>query len=366
MLQKIEIKNFQSLVEARLELAGFNCVVGDSNSGKSAFIRALHAIVSARTGNDFITVGATETFVQLEFAKESLIRWNKTQTGGSYVVIKEQVVSKYTKYGHSCPAEVSEALQLGSIDVDETLSFEPNFIQQMDGLFLLSEKGSAAAKILSTVTNANSLLLAVRKANTLAKHSQTKAKVYEEELDKAKKELAGFDNLQGIKARLAEASHATRACIVRSTEIDRLVEQSEKLAELQKAITARAADITKFARFVDLSDRVDELRARFAGLKQLEAIRDAYKEIIQRQAAIEAKISFRDRAGTILDRAGHFRTQALWLRDLEQLAEDYCVVVDAAGRLAKHRLAAQGELDMCNSRLAAFENCPLCGKPMNA
>ena len=236
----------------------------------------------------------------------------------------------------------------------------------MDGLFLLSEKGSAAAKILSTVTNANSLLLAVRKANTLAKNSQTKAKVYEEELGKAKEGLAKFDNLQTIKSALGDSLHAIRACTVRSTEIDTLVGQGEKLAELQKAITARAVDITKFVKFIALSDHVDNLRARFAGLSQLEAIRDAYKENIQRQVEVEGKIIKLWKALTILDKAGHFRTQALELGELEEVFLKLGTVLGVVGQTGVSTEVWQAALEGVDKQLAAFENCPLCGKPMNA
>ena len=44
-LETLEISNFQSVEKADIQLGGFTVIVGPSNSGKSALLRALRAVV---------------------------------------------------------------------------------------------------------------------------------------------------------------------------------------------------------------------------------------------------------------------------------------------------------------------------------
>ena len=58
MIERVHIQGFQSLADVDLELGGFTVIQGKSNSGKSAFIRALRAVVT-NAGNVALTNKAT-------------------------------------------------------------------------------------------------------------------------------------------------------------------------------------------------------------------------------------------------------------------------------------------------------------------
>jgi len=64
---QVSLKNFQSIERSRLECSGITCIVGSNNSGKTAHIRSLRALVLNQSGDDFVRAGAESFFVGLRF-----------------------------------------------------------------------------------------------------------------------------------------------------------------------------------------------------------------------------------------------------------------------------------------------------------
>lgn len=70
-----EVENFESFANARVELADINVVVGKNNSGKSAFIRALHILQqSGPISNEDMRFGETRGKIAYTLVGENLQR----------------------------------------------------------------------------------------------------------------------------------------------------------------------------------------------------------------------------------------------------------------------------------------------------
>ena len=54
---EVEIQNFQSIDKVAFKIEGFTVLVGRSNIGKSALIRAIHCALTGASGTDFVRHG---------------------------------------------------------------------------------------------------------------------------------------------------------------------------------------------------------------------------------------------------------------------------------------------------------------------
>ena len=83
MISQLTVENFQSIEKATLDLSAVNLVVGRNYSGKSALaIRALYALATNRSGDDFIQQGAKQARVSLVLDDGQEITWTKAKGKG--------------------------------------------------------------------------------------------------------------------------------------------------------------------------------------------------------------------------------------------------------------------------------------------
>lgn len=95
---KVTIENFQSISKCELEFTqGINIIVGQSNSGKSAILRAVKGAVLNTSGSQKYIKNGTKGFkVGIEYQGNS-IEWSRTSKSPEYVINGE----KYAKTGSS-------------------------------------------------------------------------------------------------------------------------------------------------------------------------------------------------------------------------------------------------------------------------
>lgn len=95
---KVHIENFQSISEADLEFKqGINIIVGQSNSGKSAILRAIKGAILNPSGSQRYIKNGTKKFqVNLDYEGNS-IEWSREGQSPVYTINGEQ----YQKVGNS-------------------------------------------------------------------------------------------------------------------------------------------------------------------------------------------------------------------------------------------------------------------------
>ena len=361
MIETVSIENFQSLKKAHLVFGTFNCIIGPSDSGKSAFIRALRACMSARRSFDFATFGCDHVTVGVGFSDRTAIIWRRTKSSGKYSIRHEGKTLEFSKYGHSCPQEVTDIAKLGSIAVDEQVSFNPNFSSQFDSLFLISERGSVIAKILSTVTNANNLLLAVREANLVAGKRATELKVFEEQVVEFDEQIQGLDWLGETGKQIEAVQQALDKAAEKYRFIERLRDHQGKLAQEQLKITECNAEIAVIQNVLDLCDKalVCEEKARaLTVLKKLHG--NTLRRTKQYEAALTG-LEITAKQIDIIDKCGEGQERLAELQTLQRLEgradENYCLHRDALQDC--QRIGC--EIGVVADEMEEFDNCPLCG-----
>jgi len=210
MIRKIRIEGYQSLKSVEVELGHFTVILGESNVGKSALLRAVKALVENQTGlDDFLTVGAKVCQVELTLDVEENVLgvlWIKKKNGTQYLVHSTagDSIDKFGK-GVGVPVEVTNVLRMERIEFAPGIRFAPNFHDQFSTPFLLEETGGRVAKMLGEMSGVNLLYRATAEANVRAKRFQQLVESHVITLEALKEKLATYEYIRTTGPRLQEA-----------------------------------------------------------------------------------------------------------------------------------------------------------------
>lgn len=133
MLKELSIKNFQSHKDTRIGFTdGLNVIVGKSDCGKSAILRALRWVIySQPSGDAFRSDWGGDTVVGIKLTTGDEIRRVKTKSENYYLLND----SRFDALAGKVPAEIQAVLKMDEI----------NLQSQFDQPFLLSSTSGAVA-----------------------------------------------------------------------------------------------------------------------------------------------------------------------------------------------------------------------------
>ena len=146
MIKSITIQSFEAHDDTTVHFGeGMNSIVGLSNSGKSAIIRALMVVVGNEWDKDMVRTGSEFCRVKVETERgwveaergEKVNRW-RCQEGNGEIQI-------YQKVGTSVPELATKILGMGKKDRGNGISEFPNFQTQLEKHYMLSEVGEKKA-----------------------------------------------------------------------------------------------------------------------------------------------------------------------------------------------------------------------------
>lgn len=306
MIERVEIRNFQSLYDVGIDIAKFTVIVGPSSSGKSAFMRALRTLASNSRGTSFLSYGQSQASVTARGQD-----WAVTLERGSHNGYKVNTASGddvFTKLGGAVPDRVTQIL--GIQPISDGMSV--NFADQFDRPYLVGETGQTVARVLGDLTNVSRIFEAVREANRRRQGAGGLLRTRTKDLEDLKEQAGQFRGLKEQQARVSEA--ATLVADARGTE-------------------ARAAR---------LEDALDSLIVSEAALAK-------YEEDLAEMPSLDALLESRDR---------FFRLDAL-LEVLSDAASDYR---RAALAEREQAMLEQEVQEGIRQALARAGQCPTCGQ----
>lgn len=127
----LSVKDFQIIKSANLSfLPGLNCIIGQSNNGKSALMRAAKACIYNTTGTNSVRLGCSNFAVGLQMNGHTVI----LQKGNNSLYKIDNEV--YGKIGRTQLEEVASALGIRELSINGS-NEDINFWDQMEKPFLL-------------------------------------------------------------------------------------------------------------------------------------------------------------------------------------------------------------------------------------
>lgn len=208
---RIRIENFQSLGRADIEAEGLTVLVGRSNLGKSATVRALEGALFNRPGEDFVREGQSTCRVEVGNLPTAggvplNVVWEKGHNTNRFRVDGED----FSKVGVTAPPPLIAAgyrdLKIGGE------SLRPQVAGQFDRIFLLDRPGSFVSDVLSVISRLAVLLNADRACTKDLKAEKQLLTVRQGDLTTAEKKLAAMQPIVELHDRVkALAAHVARA-----------------------------------------------------------------------------------------------------------------------------------------------------------
>ena len=408
MLQTIQIHNFQSHENSQLDLSpGINTLVGDSDCGKSAVMRAiLWAITNSPQGDAYVsdwtktpkgkqmagaaTYVAIDTNPQKDRGKFSVVRKRSPEFNG-YEVFDGSDNTQFEALRTDVPREVSQCLNVGPVNIQ----------RQMDPPFLIAATPGEAARFINQLVNLTDIDDAQTEINSLGRSCSADLRAATASLEKAEDLVKGMEwvdrlqelaeNLAGLEARINEGRHKVRDLQTSLSNYTAAQTTYEALGGLEQAGGA----LEKARRIGgDIGTASGKYNRLVASLRQYRS-----------QPDVEALAGLLDGAGDLLDKARSLEArigmcrQKVWalMDDMEELKDSQTlagldlegaqIAINRATRLSRkideakrfrdarlnelRRLMNSAEIEADASRIISETSqaldgaiCPVCGRPI--
>lgn len=362
---KITLDNFQSIGHAEIDVEGLTVIVGPSDRGKSALVRAVDGALFNKSGDQFVREGAEFTVVTL--------RWEVGLDAGHHMVGHQVTWQKgggknnfridgelFDKVGTKAP----EALQvLGFKDVligarvkednstDGGEWVRPQVAGQFDGIFLLDKPGTFLNEVIVKLSRLGVLQRAERQCASDVRQTKSLLTLRQKDLMVATTAAEKLASAPLLRTRLEQLLVAEQLLTARTAVRDGLREWvPRRVAALRRAaITLPPKGIS--------AEAVTEVK------EQYEQLLDARLAILQRAAlaALPKKLPKPHKSIKPLELAQQ-RWQAL--QDGLGRLEIARVNVDTAQRAGMNAEAA-----LVAARFAIVQfmdqnpTCPVCAQP---
>ena len=165
-LQRLTIENFQSHEFTQIDFSpGFNVIVGQSDQGKSALIRALKWLIyNEPRGVDFIRVGATRSSVTILLTDGTQITRERTPSRNRYyLLIPGQEENIFEGFGSRVPQEIQDALGMGKSKIGRRPGKDVEFRRTAGGTLSSCGNWFCSARPSAVCTGCISLMLPYEK-----------------------------------------------------------------------------------------------------------------------------------------------------------------------------------------------------------
>lgn len=357
----VEIRGFQSIEHLSIRIDGFTALVGRSNIGKSAVVRAIKCALTNTLGTSFVRHGVDcvratrkaktcrcQSSVHLKAEGFDLL-WEKGDSINRYFFNGQQ----YDKPGHGIPefltdngfAPVKIGEDVGSIQIAD----------QFFPIFLLNQSGPAAAEAVSDVARLDRVLGATRLVEKDRREVVATRKVREKDAEELHKRLEAYDGLdpalaqaQGVAGQLGGVEKASNklealtSYVLRSSVLVERIRALWTVNSIEIAdvgpVTKRREEVEQLGRFIEAKDR------RVKNYKAVEWV----EKFLEQVPAIEPT---QEAGGTL-------RRLERWVLQLRQYRDRFKVLESAEALSLPSREdleAAQGKLKDLSGLVVRFE-----------
>lgn len=196
-IERLRIRNYQSIADADLELGGLVVIIGANDSGKTALQRAMMALAFNQTGHEFVRWGQDEVEVSIDVAGTT-VQWTKGETARYQIGGRE-----FSKLGAAVPEAIADLLGLHTIEIDATTRLRPQFRMQHDTPFLLDETATKAARVLAKNSRLDILVQALSAQKKTLRDIGKKLDTDTAQHERLEERLGEFPDISGATERLA-------------------------------------------------------------------------------------------------------------------------------------------------------------------
>lgn len=355
---KIALKNFQSISDAEVEIGPLTVLVGQSDVGKSAVIRALYLLHRNQGGLELVKHGKSALEVTQVLDDGTKVAISKGRGLNTY----KTSTATYAKVGREVPEAVSKLLGSQELVLDKDQTLDLNFCRQFDAPFLLSDSTTVITKAVSSLSGINIIYAAMREGTS----DYQKVKAQSELLQSTVSGLMKYEAL----------SPEAEALVASIQEIKKLQAELEARKRSLESCKAAVVDLEALKlREVNLDDfgaHVDFCLGTWKDLQHVNARKQSLEVLKGKSSGISAYAlseefdkdlqDFITRCGNDIGRAH----QAVEVEKAEIASRRSLLEAHQDIQYALNQ--ATFSVDMCTRELRELESqikvCPTCQRPL--
>jgi exonuclease SbcC len=258
-ITQVKLKNFQDHADTTIDFTnGINLIVGSSDAGKSAILRAINLVFHNNYKRDtYIRHGEKECSVSVKFSDGVEVTRIKGEDVNSYLLTDaEGNIHSFPKVGTGIPDEIKK--NLGNPPLDDKKR-PISYADQMSSLFLVDLSSSDLPRTLSELTGIQHLQTSAELLSKTARSYDRSIKDKKEKIEKLETELDNYsyvdkdlERVEGIVEKLKDVNSQ----IEKSNRARFFIEQNNKIFTEAKQIKVKLA---KEKAFAELKENFDEL-----------------------------------------------------------------------------------------------------------
>lgn len=203
MITQVILKGFQSHENTNFNLGnGLNVITGPSDAGKTAIIRAIRWVAfNEPQGEAFLNERVGETEVKIILDNGSIITKTRKSGKTNYIIQTDESDEGSVFEKAEVPLEVTRML---GIEKHSFGDFESalNFSFQLDAPFLISETGSAGAKVLGKLAGTESVDLAIKGVSKDTHAARNMRSNAEKDIERLTGDLFEYQHIDDAKSML--------------------------------------------------------------------------------------------------------------------------------------------------------------------
>lgn len=345
MIKKIEIHNIQSHENTVLELSnGINAIVGSSNNGKTAILRALNwARYNRPLGIDNLASHwivndkgdlTDEMFVTIE-NENGVVTRKRTKNENQYIVNGKELNVVKT----DVPDEVESLLSLS----------ETNIQNQQDSPFLISKSSGEVAKYFNKVVRLDIIDKVLSNAESKRRSVKNDITFTENQIKKNESLLENYSWIDKVERLLEKYERVEQWNSELKDGVELLKSQLKKYVDLQAIVSKY--DFSEQEKLVEKIEKLDgEMAGQRMNLAQIRFSVDKYKSVgVYPDLTKEEKL---------IEKIENWNDEKL-KKDIKTLKEQ----VYMYGIQQMHIKDCDADIKCLEQQLPDI--CPFCGNPMN-
>ncbi|SHG99984.1 exonuclease SbcC [Thermosyntropha lipolytica DSM 11003] len=282
-LKYLYIKNFQSHKDTVVEFSpGLNILVGESDQGKTAVIRALRWLYYNKSPKgDFIRIGEDYCSVTAELSDGTRVSRIKKGKKINRYEIKYPDGTNYVedKVGNQVPERVQEILGNGRLYIDSDKYIDISIASQLEPPFLLTESDGDKAKIIGLIADLDIIDAAGRRLLLDINQANGRKKDLEEEIKNLNRELEAYDDLDYKKSILEKGQRLLNTIAQKEQLLTRLQEMKDRWIRLNQELAWINNKIEEMATIEQVEKYYRAIAEKKASINSLQELQERWAKI---------------------------------------------------------------------------------------
>jgi DNA repair ATPase RecN len=341
MIKNLKIINFQSHHNSELYFdRGLNVIIGKSDSGKTAILRALNKVINNRpVGDGFITHDKNKCEIKLDD-----ITRIKSKKENSYVV-NEKVLKAF---GTEPPQEVKELLNFNELNIQF----------QLEAPFLLSQSSGEVARFLNKIINLDIIDISLKNIESTKRKFKNEFERKENEEKELQEEIKNYDWIEEFEIKLKELNNKQEIILSKTAKISEIKEKNIQYKENLKQIKNFGKKLlfeAQINKLIDLNNKIKEKEQKIKKIKEKIQLFNENNRILN---DLSKKVSYEKKIKELTD----FFNKKLFVK-----SEKYSIIKSNMVELenSKNKIfSVSNQISKLSKKLKKEigENCPLCNQ----